>query len=303
MFWITFWRGLKAGTKNFFRNGWLSVATISIIVLTLFIINTVSLITVISKKTLENIQEKIDVSIYIQNGANESEVAMLVASLKQYEGVKDVRYISKEEALGTFKEKHSKDEVILQSLEELGNPLQTSLSIKIDKPEDYQMLLDKINASEYKSLVANFDYYSEKKPMIDKLNRIIQKIKEIGAVIIIIFSMIAVLVTFNSIRLTMYSYKREVEIMKLVGANPWFIRLPFIFEGVLYGFFGAWISIFIFYPFVYFLSPYITELSLGVSVVELLSKYAFWLVLIQIGSGILLGSLSSFIAIRKYLKI
>jgi len=303
MFWITFWRGLKAGTKNFFRNGWLSVATISIIVLTLFIINTVSIITVISKKTLENIQQKIDVSIYLKNGTSDADGRSFADNLKKYDGVKDVRYISKEEALVVFKEKHSKDAIILQSLEELGNPLQTSVSIKIEKADAYQTILDRVNGSEYKNIISDFDYYSEKKPMIDKLNGIIQTIKEVGGVIIGIFSVIAVLVTFNSIRLTMYSYKREVEIMKLVGANPWFIRLPFIFEGVLYGFFGAWISIFIFYPFIYFLSPYVTELSLGVSAVDLLSKYAVILVFTQLGCGILLGSLSSFIAIRKYLKI
>ncbi len=303
MFWITFWRGLKAGTKNFFRNGWLSVATISIIVLTLFIINTVSLITVVSNKTLEDIQKKIDISIYLKNGTSDDQGKLFADSLRKYPGVNDVKYISKDEALVVFKEKHSKDDIILQSLEELGNPLQTSVSIKIDKPENYQVVLDRINGSEYKDIVSELDYYSEKKPMIDKLNGIIQTIKKAGAIIIVIFSVIAILVTFNSIRLTMYSYKREVEIMKLVGANPWFIRLPFIFEGVLYGFFGAWISIFIFYPFVYFSSPFITQISPGVNVVDLLSQYALILVLTQIGSGILLGSLSSFIAIRKYLKI
>ena len=94
MFWITFWRGLKAGTKNFFRNGWLSVATISIIVLTLFIINTVSLITVVSNKTLEDIQKKIDISIYLKNGTSDDQGKLFADSLRKYPGVNDVKPIT-----------------------------------------------------------------------------------------------------------------------------------------------------------------------------------------------------------------
>jgi len=118
-----------------------------------------------------------------------------------------------------------------------------------------------------------------------------------------VFAVIAVLVTFNSIRLTMYNYRREVEIMKLVGANPWFIRLPFIVEGMMYGFFAAWISILLFYPLVYFSSPYIVSAVSNVDIVSYLHANAFEIVVIQLASGVILGAISSFIAIRKYLKI
>lgn len=303
MEWLTLWRGVKSGIHNFFRNGWLSVATISIIVLTLFIINTVFIITVISNKTLEDIQQKIDVSIYFKSDADEHSAKALTDLVGQMPGVRSATYVSKDEALQFFKEKHAQDEIILQSLEELGNPLQPSMSIKMNNPEAYQGILDRIRNSEYKDLVSDVDYYAEKKPIIERLNGIIQTLRKIGVIVISIFAIIAILVTFNSIRLTMYNYRREVEIMKLVGANPWFIRLPFIVEGTLYGFFAAWVSILLFYPFVYFSSRYIVSVAPNVNIIEFLHTNALEIIGIQLLSGIVLGAISSLIAIRKYLKI
>lgn len=303
MEWLTFWRGARAGIKNFFRNGWLSIATISIIVLTLFIVNTVFIISLITRATLEEIQQKIDVSIYFRSDADEQAARTLTGIVAKMPEVKEAHYISRDEALVLFKEKHQKDDIIMQSLEELGNPLQPSMSVKMENPSAYQTILDNVHKSSYANIVSDVDYYSEKKPVIEKLNNIIQNIKRAGIGVIGIFSVIAILVTFNSIRLTMHNYRREVDIMKLVGANPWFIRLPFIVEGMMYGFFAAWISILLFYPAIYFISPRIVSLSPNINVIGYLHSNAWEIVAIQLLGGIVLGAISSLIAIRKYLKI
>lgn len=303
MEWLTFWRGVKAGIKNFFRNGWLSIATISIIVLTLFIVNTVFVISLVARTTLKDIQQKIDVSIYFKSDADEQAAKTLTGIVSKMPEVKEARYIGKDEALTLFKEKHQQDDIIMQSLEELGNPLQPSMSVKMENPSAYQTILDNIHKSSYGNIVSDVDYYAEKKPVIEKLNNIIQNIKRAGIGVIGIFSVIAILVTFNSIRLTMHNYRREVEIMKLVGANPWFIRLPFIIEGMMYGFFAAWISILLFYPAIYFISPRVVSLSPNINVVGYLHSNAWEIVAIQLLGGIVLGAISSLIAIRKYLKI
>ncbi len=300
---LTFWRGVKAGIKNFFRNGWLSVATISIIVLTLFLINIVFLITVVSNRTLENVQDKIDVSLYLKAEADDSAIKSLEEDIRKIAGVKDLNFISKEVALQDFKEKHKDDEIILKSIEELGNPLQPSFSIKMENPEEYQRVFQKIKELDVKGLTSDIDYYSQKKPVVEKLSSITKSIRKVGIFVVLIFATIAVLVTFNSVRLTMHNYRREVEIMKLVGAGHWFIRLPFIVEGMLYGFFSAWISILIFYPLIYFLSPYLNRAVEVMDIVQYLNENAIKIVAIQLLSGIFLGALSSLIAIRKYLKI
>lgn len=303
MEWLTFWRGIKSGIKNFFRNGWLSVATISIIVLTLFLINLVFLITVIANETLEDVQEKIDVSLYLKSDANDREINAVIDTIKRMPEVKEVKYISKDEALDVFKEKHKEDEIILKSIEELGNPLQPSLSVKMENPQAYQRVFDDLKASELRVVISDIDYYSEKKPIVERLSNIINRLRQVGLIVILLFSAIAVLVTFNSIRLTMYNYRREVEIMKLVGANRWFIRFPFIIEGMMYGFFSAWISIILFYPLVYFSAPYLGQVASSVDIVNYLNTHAIKIIVIQLSSGILLGAVSSLIAIRKYLKI
>jgi len=301
--WLTFWRGIAAGIKNFFRNGWLSIATISIIVLTLFIINTVFVISLIAKETLEDIQNKIDVSVYFKGDIDENKARELVGLISKMPEVQEAKYFSKEEALIAFKQKHNEDDIVLKSLEELGNPLQPSVSIKMKNPNAYQSILDNVRNSQYKDLISDVDYYSEKKPIIERLNNIIQAIRKIGMAIIMIFAIIAILVTFNSIRLTMFNYRREVEIMKLVGANPWFIRLPFITEGMLYGFFAAWISLIILYPVIYFSLPYLNSVAPNIDAINFLHSQAIKIVAIQLGSGVILGAISSLIAIRKYLKV
>lgn len=303
MEWLTFWRGIAAGIKNFFRNGWLSIATISIIVLTLFIINSVFVISLIAKETLEDIQNKIDVSVYFKGDIDENKARELVGVINKMPDVREAKYFSKEEALVAFQQKHSKDDVILKSLEELGNPLQPSVSIKMKNPDAYQDILENIKASQYKDLISEVDYYSEKKPIIERLNNIIKTIRKIGVVIVSIFAAIAVLVTFNSIRLTMFNYRREVEIMKLVGANPWFIRLPFIVEGMLYGFFAAWISLILFYPAIYFSLPSLNSIAPNIDAINFIHAQAVKIIAIQLGSGVILGAISSLIAIRKYLKV
>jgi len=303
MGWLTFWRGVKAGIKNFFRNGWLSIATISVIVLTLVIINIILSITLVSKKTLEDIQNKIDVSVYLKAESPEDEVQAFLAEVNNIPGVKDVEFTSKEEALKSFKEKHSEDDVIMSSLEEVGNPLQPSMSIKMEDPDKFQEVLDQVNGSKYQNLIGDVDYYAGKKSVIERLNSIISTVKKAGAIIITVFVLIAILVTFNSIRLTMYTYQREVDVMKLVGASHWFIRLPFLVEGILYGFFAAWVALFLFYPIIYFVSPYLTSSISTLDIIDFLNTYSIGIIVLQLGIGMILGLISSFLAIRRYLKV
>jgi len=303
MGWLTFWRGVKAGIKNFFRNGWLSIATISVIVLTLVFINIILSITLVSKKTLEDIQNKIDVSVYLKAESPEDEVQAFLAEVNNIPGVKDVEFTSKEEALKSFKEKHSEDDVIMSSLEEVGNPLQPSMSIKMEDPDKFQEVLDQVNGSKYQNLIGDVDYYAGKKSVIERLNSIISTVKKAGAIIITVFVLIAILVTFNSIRLTMYTYQREVDVMKLVGASHWFIRLPFLVEGILYGFFAAWVALFLFYPIIYFVSPYLTSSISTLDIIDFLNTYSIGIIVLQLGIGMILGLISSFLAIRRYLKV
>lgn len=303
MFKVILIRILKSGWINFWRNKWLSIATISIMVLTIFVMSGLVVINVLGQTILENLQDKIDVSVYLKSEVEESEIAKIRSDLMFLDEVRSVEYISSEEALNKFKEKHQDNPTLMQSLKELGvNPLQPSLNIKAQLASQYESIVKFLEQGRYKNLIDKINY-QQNKELIERLLKFSSTVQRIGIIISLILALIAGLVTFNTIRLTMYNWREEISVMRLVGASDWYIRGPFLIEGMLYGVLAAFFTLIIFYPLLYFLSPKITSFIPG-SDIFYWFKVNFWQVfLFQVIIGILLGGLSSLLAIRRYLKV
>lgn len=299
---ITLIRILKSGWINFWRNKWLSVATISVMVLTIFVMTSLVIINVLGQTILENLQNKIDVSVYLKQPIEESEIAKIRSDLMFLDEVKSVEYISAEEALSKFKEKHQDNPILMQSLKELGvNPLQPSLNIRAQVASQYESIVKFLEQGKYKNLIDKINY-QQNKELIERLLHFSSTVQRVGIIISLILALIAGLVTFNTIRLAMYNWREEISVMRLVGASDWYIRGPFLVEGMLYGVLAAFFTLIIFYPLLYFLSPKIISFIPG-SDIFYWFKVNFWQVfLFQIIIGILLGGLSSLLAIRRYLK-
>ncbi len=302
MFWVTFKRIIKAGLKNFWRNGWLSTATVSIMVLTLMVIGILLMLNVVASAVLINIQNKIDISVYFRGEAIEEDVLIVKSQLEKLPEVLRVDYISREEALMKFREKHKDNPYLIQGLQELGeNPLEASLNIKAKEASQYEEISKFLEGISYSNIIDKVDY-RQNKEVINKLANIIINIKIIGLSLSGLLVLIVVLVTFNSIRLAIYSSREEIKIMRLVGANNWFIRGPFIVEGVLYGIISSLITLAILYPVFWFVSPKISGfLPIG-SLLTYFQANFFALLVLLLGVGIILGVVSSFLAIRKYLR-
>jgi cell division transport system permease protein len=299
---LTLYRASKAGAKNFMRNGWLSIATTSVIALTLFIISVLLSLIFVANLVLGQIQDKISVNVYFKSETEEKNILMIKDDLESMAEVKKIDYTSREEALGLLEEKHRSNRVIIDSLKELKeNPLEASLSIKVHDPDKYELIENELLAGKHKDYISKMDY-SDHKGEIDRLNKIIKTIRQGGLIAVAIFVAVAILVTFNSIRLTIYTYKTEVEIMKLVGASNWFIRLPFITEGVLYGIFATLVVGGIWYPLASSFTQFFANAGFQVDASQLLYQNLIYVVSIQLLTGIFLGVISSFIAIRRYLK-
>jgi cell division transport system permease protein len=145
--------------------------------------------------------------------------------------------------------------------------------------------------------------YQQSKPLIEKLTNFSNSVKRTGIIVSIILSIIAGLVTFNTIRLAMYNFRDEVGVMRLVGADNWFIRGPFLVEGIIYGIISAVATLIIFLPLIYFLSPKISLLAPGLNIFQWFIHNIILLLLLQIAVGIILGGASSMVAIRKYLRV
>jgi cell division transport system permease protein len=298
----SFKRIIKWGLTNFWRNGWLSTATVSIMTLTLLVITVLLMLNVVANVILANLQNKIDISVYFKLETQEEEILKVKSQLEKLEEVEDVSYVSQNEALITFKEKHKDNPVLLQSLEELEfNPLEASLNIKARQANQYASINQFLESVYYKDLIDKVNYM-QNKDIIEKLNKIIVDVKTGGLGLSVLLALIVFLVTFNSIRLAIYSSREEINVMKLVGASKWFIRGPFFVEGLLYGLVATVVTILILYPLFYFLSPKISGfLPIGdVFSYFRINLLSFFLLLL--GVGVFLGGFSTMVAVRKYLK-
>ncbi len=220
-----------------------------------------------------------------------------------WEHINEYKYISKEEALSQFKEKHQNDPLILESLEELGdNPLQAILNIKAAKAGSYKDVTEFLEKGKYKDLIDKVNY-RQNEAIISKVFDVSDAIKLGGMAVGIVLALIAVLVAFNTIRLAIYSSRDEITVMKLVGASNWFVRGPFLLQGILSGIFAAIINLLIFFGITWKLAP---QLDVYLPGSELFSYYyihIFEIFLVLLGIGVFLGVVSSFIAVRRYLKV
>jgi len=299
----TLFRIIKYGFLGFWRNGWLSTATLSIIVLALLVFEGLIISNVLTKTALTSLQEKIDISVYFKSNTSEDDILKIKKSLESLAEVKGVEYISRDRALEIFKERHKDDPTITQSLEELKeNPLLASLNIKAHNPKEYVTIADHLEKADFKVWFEKVTY-AQNAIVIERLGRIIDTAEKGGLILIIFLALIAVLITFNTIRLAIYSSREEIGIMRLVGASNSFIRGPYVVEGIIYGLVAGILSVIIALPIIYFVSPYVKIFISEMNLWLYFTSNLIGILGYQLLFGVGLGVISSVIAIRKYLRV
>jgi len=299
---INFVRIVKAGWTNFWRNFWLSCATVSTMIIAIFVFTGLLLSNVLTGELIKSIQDKVDVSVYLNKDIQESDVVLIKQELLKMSEVTKVEYITKDDALNQFKERHKNDPFILESLEELGeNPLQAILNVKAANPDSYKKIAEFLEQDKYKDLIEKVNY-RQNEVIISKVFQISDAIKKTGIVISIILALIAGLVAFNTIRLAIYSSREEVSVMRLVGASNWFIRGPFLLQGIISGTVAALINWIVFFGVTWRISPQINNFLPGADIFHYYQSHLFQMLLLLLATGIALGAFSSYIAIRRYLR-
>jgi len=296
-------RTIKESFINFWRNGWLSVASVSVLTLSLYVVGALLMLLLVSSTVLSSVENRINVSVYFKADVSEDRIMSVKSDLESYGEVKSVQYVSKEQALDDFKKNNANEPVILQSLDEIGaNPLLASLVVKANDSNQYQNITEYISKASFKDDVSRVNYVKNKE-IIDRLNKMVGQARKVGLALAIVFAAVSVLIIFNTIRITIYIHKPEIEVMRLVGASNMFIRLPFLFEGVIYGVVSSLVATILLLITMRFVNLHISEAMLSQS---LMSFYLaqFWFILgIQLLVGVFLGIFSSWVAMRKYLKI
>lgn len=296
-------RIFNAGWTNFKRNSYISFGTTGVMVLVLLLFSGLMALNFISGQIVSGLQEKVDVSVYFKTDTTDEEIAKVRQDLEGLGTVRSVGYTSRDKALEDFKAKHAGDALIQDSLAELEtNPLQASLNVKAKNSGQYASIVGFLEGNKLRSLIDKINFY-ENEAVIKRVEGISGGLQNWGFVATMVLASIAVLVTFNTIRLTIFNQKQEIEIMRLVGGSNWQIKAPYLVEGGIYGVFAAFVSSLIFYPAVYFVSPKIELLMPGLSLTGYFFSNILEYVLLILFVGVLLGVVSSAVAIRKFLKV
>ena len=300
---LKLWRTFKEGMQNFRRNGWLSFATVSILTLSLFIVSLSTLLGVTTSLILQNMREKVSVSVSFNPDVTEERMVNIKDELSRYKKeIASVEYVSREQALKDFLAESGNDPVIVQAVEEIGeNPLLASLVIKAVHPDDYEVIVGQLQNSTFQNDISRINYAKNKR-IFERLDRINRTTEKGGLILGAAFIFIAILITFNTIRITIYSHRQEFEVMRLVGASNTYVRMPFVFEGALYGLVAALTTAVLLFGVAYYIAP-LTEGAIPQGNFMGLYMSYFWITLgALVALGIGLGVLSSAIAIRRYLK-
>lgn len=307
MLWTDTKRIIRAGLLNFSRSSVVSLSSVFIFTITLFVIGSLILLNAVLSYTLGQIKEKVDVNVYFTTSAPEESVLIIKSALEQLPEVGSVEYVSSDQALENFRARHQNDYLIVQSLEELGeNPLGATLNIRAKDPSQYESIA-RFMEGESSLIKSNSSFidkinYNQNKEVIDRLNKIIAGTKKVGFAITLTLVIISILITLNTIRLAIYISREEIGIMRLVGAGDHYIRGPFLIEGVLYGVISALVTMVIFWPITIWLGQTTTAFFGGINLFEYYKSYFFEMFGILLVSGVFLGAVSSFLAVRRYLK-
>lgn len=299
---ISFFRGLQLGLKNFWRNKFLSFATIMVMAVIIFIFNVILTINFIGNQSLQSLSERVDIVVYLADNSDFFEVKLLTDELQKISGVKTVKYTTKEEALEIVAKTHPKTAEFLKKFD-LENPLPPSISIVTENPEDHAKIEEVLSRPEFATITQNFvtEGSSGESRILNSIAANLQNIskfvRQIIFWIVLVFILGGTLIIVNAIQLTIYSRQQEIHVMRLVGATAGFIRLPYIVEAIIY----AVSAIILSFIIMYFVG--MTVNFENMSLWTLYGSFDIWKIfIIELAFTILLATISSFSATEQYIK-
>src|SRR3989338_5442537 len=299
------YRVLKFAGQNIWRNFWLSLITVSMLVLTLFSINLLLILNLVTDRATEFIEQRIEVSVYFKAGTPQARATGAAGYLRGLSQVRDVEVVTPEEALQRFRVRHATDEAILRSLEEIGrNPFGPALIVRARTAADFSFVLDALDNPQFKNDIREKDFTNYEQ-IIQRIRQTTDRVRWFGLGISLIFLVIATMIIFNTVRIGIFIHREEIGIMKLVGATDWFVRAPFLIEVVFSSALAAVIVAALLLPAVAALDPKLHQFFFGYSM-GIAPYFAenWWKIFGAELAGLLLVNVfSTYIAMRKYLRV
>lgn len=286
---------IKEVYTSFKRNIWMTLASIFTVVLSLFILGFFSIVILNLNKMADTLESQVQISVYLKDDLSQEEIDETNETLSKIEGLQDIKFTTREEAMENFKERLGDQQFLLDALDDT-NPLPDSFSLTVTSPQQVKTIADTVVALD------SVESASYSQDIINHLFNLTHLIRLIGVALIILLTGAAIFIISNTIRLTVFARRKEIAIMKYVGATDWFIRWPFLLEGICLGFIGGGLATI----FLYIVYNQVTqEIYEAMAFFPLIPQHPFinYISLAILVAGIIIGALGSTISLKRFLKV
>lgn len=286
---------IKEVYTSFKRNIWMTLASFFTVVLSLFILGFFSIVILNLNKMADTLESQVQISVYLKDDLSQEEIDETKETLSKIEGLEDIKFTTREEAMENFKERLGDQQFLLDALDDT-NPLPDSFSLTVTSPQQVKTIADTAAALD------SVESASYSQDIINHLFNLTHLIRLIGVALIILLTGAAIFIISNTIRLTVFARRKEIAIMKYVGATDWFIRWPFLLEGICLGFIGGGLATI----FLYIVYNQVTqEIYEAMAFFPLIPQHPFidYISLAILVAGIIIGALGSTISLKRFLKV
>lgn len=299
-------RIINEGVSTFGRNSIVSFAAVVVMTMSLLVLSGVLFLNAVLGFSLSQLQDRVDVNVYFFPDTPVEEITLLAENIEEIPEVRDVVYVSREEAFEDFQTRHEGDELIRRSLEELGdNPLGASLNIRAYDSQDYEIIVSAIEAM---PAVANANFverinYYDNKSLIERLNEFSSISQSVAYAATMFFAAVAVLVIISTLRIAIYSAKNDIIVKRLVGAEHRYVRGPFLVQGIMYGVISSILTMIVLLPITQQIGTYTETFFGGMNIAQYYQTNAFQIFFILLAFAVILGIIASAISVKKYLRV
>lgn len=297
------WRVTAAGSRNFVRNAWLSVAATAVMVVTLTIMLAAVVFNMALGSTLDQVTQKIDIAVYFQNSASREDISRFEDALNRSDNVTSTYFVSKTEALERYRDTRANSQDELGAVSEGNNPLPRSVEVQVDDLQRIGEVATLAQSERYAPLVEDTSLDEDKRRTIQRIAETREFLITFGIVATLVFAGISMLIIFNTIRMAIFARGEEIGIMRLIGATNAFIRGPFLFEAMLDGIIAALISTGLVYAAMFRGGSALFEFVNFESTLSFFAESWPVVLLATLAAGVAIGMLSSLLAMVRYLRL
>jgi cell division transport system permease protein len=301
---ISFFRIVKFAGQDMIRNMSLSIMTVFILILMLLTVNTIVAIRALTSEATELIKGQIDVSIFISHAATDSEIEEIRSVVENFPEVVGLTYKTSEEVLEDFRSNYQDNPDIITSLEELeSNPLGPTMIVQTREPGDYETIIAALQVPEYENII-EARTFDDTQVTIERIELITTQVEVFSIALSVFFGVVAFFIIFNTIRVSIYTQRTEISIKKLVGATSSFVRGPYIVQAIFFTILSTILSILILSTAIKFFDPYVAVVFEQNQVLtNYFTSNILVLTSVQFVAVLLLTTVSSILAMRRYLRV